>query len=463
MITDFDIAIVGGGAAATACLLAMAALPNAQELRVLWVAPAACDGRGIAYGTRDAMHRLNVRAFRMSARADVPNDFVDFLTERFGHADPQGFYPRRCYGDYLAQRASAAWQGLNGERWDTCAQHLSHDGDAWILTGGDNMQRRARHLLLALGPLPQQTLTCVDTALLQRGTYRSDPYGWAAGSQAKLGMRQIWIIGSGLTAVDLALTAVQQHSDAQIHLISRHGALPAVHGPAHAALTDLFGAELQLPSVSEVLRRLRGSMANLSDWRAGIDSLRALTADRWQHWPAVEQRRFLRHLRWVWDCARHRMAPEVAAAIEALQCNGRLEVHRGRVLAIRADQQNALLHWRARGEHQSRVSAADLVLQATGLNTGVKACASPLLRSLLDSGLAYPDALNMGLAVDAQQRLIGNHGVRDDAHVIGALARGSRFECIAMPEIRNTAAAIARELLDRWRQAALNSQNRIST
>ena len=93
-------------------------------------------------------------------------------------------------------------------------------------------------------------------------------------------------------------------------------------------------------------------------------------------------------------------------------------------------------------------NSADLVLQATGFNTGLSRYTTPLLRSLLEGGLAQIDALDMGLAVDPEQRLIDGKGqVRTDAHVIGALALGSRFECIAMPEIRSTAAAIAHDLL----------------
>jgi len=447
MSTNFDVAIVGGGAAAATTLIALAALPQADQLRVLWMAPAPCDGRGLAYSTPDLMHRLNVRAQCMSARADLPEDFVDFLTTRFGHADPHGFYPRRCYGAYLAERVATAWQSLRGERWEVSAQHLDHDGGAWILTGSDDTQRRADHLVLAIGPQAQQALSCVEPALLERGSYRIDPYAWVSASHANFGIRQIWIIGSGLSAVDLALTAARLHSDAQIHLISRHGALPTAHGPVQTPAADLFATQLQLPAVSQVLRELRRNIAQHGDWRALIDALRARTADRWQHWPKPEQQRFLRHLRWLWDSARHRMAPEVAAATTALQASGRLSVHRGRVMAIRAEQQRARLHWRPRGDSRIKVDSADLVLQATGFNTGLSRCTTPLLRSLLEGGLAQVDALDMGLAVDPEQRLIDGKGqVRTDAHVIGALALGSRFECIAMPEIRSTAAAIAHDL-----------------
>lgn len=451
-----DVAVIGGGAAATAMLVALASRDGPMP-SVIWVAPEGEDGRGRAYSTRDPVHRLNVRAARMSVRADLPDDFVRYLIDNDGHADPQGFYTRRRYGEYLATRAAECAARIPVERWLSVATGATRAAGGWQIVGRDGQRRSARHLVLAVGP-QEPSLPCgIDPSLLRRGRYCLDPYAWAEQAHRGGSLRQIWIIGSGLTAVDLALTAAQNHAQARIHLLSRHGALPATHAQAHSTAVDALAQCDSLPKASQALRLIRDQCCPMTDWREAIDGLRARMADRWQQWPVVEQQRFLRHARWAWDSARHRMAPEVARAMTALIKSGQVTVHRGHLVGAVPRAQSVELTWRPRASVERQITDADLVLQATGLNTRVSGCGMPLLRSLLDQGLARPDPLDLGLHVDGQQRMLDAAGrAHADAHVLGALARGSRFECIAMPEIRSTAAAIVRELaMQRDRQLAV--------
>ena len=65
-------------------------------------------GPGLAYSTPFEGHLLNVRSDRMSAVEGRPGDFVDWLRDNCPqHADPDGFAPRRLYGEYLQHRLSA--------------------------------------------------------------------------------------------------------------------------------------------------------------------------------------------------------------------------------------------------------------------------------------------------------------------------------------------------------------------
>jgi uncharacterized NAD(P)/FAD-binding protein YdhS len=63
-----------------------------------------------------------------------------------------------------------------------------------------------------------------------------------------------------------------------------------------------------------------------------------------------------------------------------------------------------------------------------------------LLRSLLDSGAAQPDHLNIGLEVDERSRA----GSRIWA--LGPLTKGRYWEIIAVPDIRGQAAAVAEDI-----------------
>ncbi len=100
------IAIIGGGFSGTMAAVNLARLSPAP-LRVTLLNPGSPAGRGIAYGTRRPEHLLNVAARNMSALADHPNHFLEWLRTRTEYADvPEAelretYLPRRVYGDYL--------------------------------------------------------------------------------------------------------------------------------------------------------------------------------------------------------------------------------------------------------------------------------------------------------------------------------------------------------------------------
>ena len=65
-----------------------------------------------------------------------------------------------------------------------------------------------------------------------------------------------------------------------------------------------------------------------------IDGLRPHTQRLWTALPDAERRRFLRHLRPYWEVHRHRLAPPVAARLQAALAGGRLRVLAARLQGI---------------------------------------------------------------------------------------------------------------------------------
>ena len=63
---------------------------------------------------------------------------------------------------------------------------------------------------------------------------------------------------------------------------------------------------------------------------------------------------------------------------------------------------------------------------------------------MLADGLATPEPLGLGIRVDAGLGVVGRRGDRVPAlWAVGPLARGSRFEATAVPELRMMAQEVA--------------------
>jgi uncharacterized NAD(P)/FAD-binding protein YdhS len=175
-------------------------------------------------------------------------------------------------------------------------------------------------------------------------------------------------------------------------------------------------------------------------WRAAVDSLRPYSHALWQGLTHDEQRRFLRHSRPWWDVHRHRIAPEVAAIVARMIAGGQLEIVAGRIDSARETTEGVEVEYRRRGSDRSRSESFAYVFNCTGPLHSVTRSKDPLLRSLLDVGQVKPDHLGIGLEVDGTCRA-GEH-----LWAMGPLTKGRYWEIIAVPDIREQAAAVAEDI-----------------
>jgi uncharacterized NAD(P)/FAD-binding protein YdhS len=192
-------------------------------------------------------------------------------------------------------------------------------------------------------------------------------------------------------------------------------------------------------SVRELWRWLRKRSAKVG-WRAAIDSLRPHSHALWQSLDQGQQERFLRHARPWWDVHRHRIAPEVARKIHDAVADGRLEVMAGRVVSASVSDEAivvAIRKRRANAPHSLRFAYA---FNCTGPLHSIERTKDPLLRGLLDARLVRSDRLGIGLEVDDRSR------AGDQIWALGPLTKGRYWEIIAVPDIREQAAAVAEDI-----------------
>ena len=461
------IAVIGGGAAGAAVVGEFLRRGDAA-CELVWLTGRGAPGRGVAYATNNAEHLLNVRAANMGLFADDAGALLRFLQTRCTPALPGDFLPRSAFGDYveatMAQLMASGRVRLEMQGCEAIAIERGADGGYRVATD-EGTGIDVDGVVLAVGALPPVPIAEVGDEAIASGRYIPDP--WKA-PFLQSAPQEIAVLGSGLTAVDVILSTAARWPDARIIALSRHGRLPAAHcaAPAkpYAHQTQLFEELKATPSIRRWVTILRESLHDdAPDWRSVVDGLRPVTVELWRSLDIVQRRRFLRHLRWAWEVARHRMAPQTARIVEQLQDEGRLRVVAGRVRRIEGSGPLSLTY-RRRDDGTTRQLDIDLAIQATGLQTAVQRTSHRLLRQMFESRLVRADRHGLGIDADTAGRVMRADGSAERGmRVIGTLLRGTLWECTALPEIRTMAAKFARELpfeLGRSRKPASDASHR---
>ncbi|WP_395404710.1 FAD/NAD(P)-binding protein [Pseudoduganella sp. UC29_106] len=299
------ILIIGGGFCGVACAVQVLRLAGARPVRVLLLERSALGG--MAYARCGPEHLLNVPAGKMSAVDDDPESFLRFARIRLPQAAAADFLPRRLYGDYLsamldaASRAAAAadrpgWPGRGDaphaklERVTGQAVSLSSDGAGLRAVLADGRTVYADRVVLATGHFARCDLPAL-AGLHADSRYQGDP--WDLARLASVHPAEpVLLLGSGLTAVDVALTLLARGVQ-RITMLSRHGLLPQPHRGLralrhpHPALTaGTAGLWGDAATVRAQLRAFRRACVGgkRADWRDVMAALRPHTADVWRAW-----------------------------------------------------------------------------------------------------------------------------------------------------------------------------------
>jgi uncharacterized NAD(P)/FAD-binding protein YdhS len=431
-----DIAIVGGGASG---VLLAAQLVRKARLRVAIIERDAHPGLGVAYSTHCPGHLLNVRASDMTALADEPDHFVQWLARDgrgFGRTD---FVPRAIYGRYLQDLLADAIHRSGGRleviRGNVVA--IRHESDGVELDIEDRGPLRARKAVLATGHRPPSK---------DSGAYRGNP--WRDEAVAGLPFdASVLLIGTSLTMIDVLISLLEHGHKGAILALSRRGLLPNSHPPAPIPTPDADTSDLFTGSLSQRTGRFRARLRAGLGWPGLMQLLRPHNNDMWQGLDLDQRKRFLRHLRPWWDIHRHRVAPQIGALIDAAQSRGQLSIIAGRIeIGLTTDDKVEVTIIR-RGSYVRENRSFDRVVDCRGPRNDVD-LQVPLHAQLVANGLLRPDPLNQGLDVGAGEALIGRDGRPSDRlFVLGPPTRGRYTEIVAIPDIRLQAADVASSLI----------------
>ena len=436
-MNDIRVAVVGAGASGT--ILALHLLREGAG-HVTLIEREREAGRGTAYGTRRPEHVLNVTAGRMSVWPDDPGEFARWIASRGGSADD--YARREDFGDYLSGLLEAAGDRIGVVSCDAVA--IERAGGREQVRLGDGRCIIADAVVLALGNLRPAIPAGIDAGRLG-AAFVDDP--WYGGlADAIEDSDTVLLVGTGLTAVDAALTLDALGFRGRIFALSRRGLLPR----ANLKREPVVEPPVSMPADPvALLRAVRRRGARIG-WREAVHEIRVSAQSLWAAMPLTWRRRFLRHLRPWWDVHRHRIAPVVAAGIEALQRDGRFAAAAGWIVSAEPDGKGALVRWRPRGEAGARELRVARIVNCAGPELDIGRAGEPLLDALIGAGRICPDPCRLGIDVDRDSRALDRNGAANDSlYAIGPMTRGAFWESIAIADIAAQAQAIARRITGR--------------
>ena len=166
--SSVDVAIIGAGFCGA--MVAINLLRNAKEvIDIALIERSGGFAKGLAYGTTDRSHLLNVPAGKMGAFSDDHEHFYRWIRgnleklreEGVIHVGPDSFLPRVVYGKYLSSLLDQAdsqpnLRRITGEAIDVVP--LANGGFRVKIQIREKTPLTAGHVVLALGNFPRVTL-----------------------------------------------------------------------------------------------------------------------------------------------------------------------------------------------------------------------------------------------------------------------------------------------------------------
>ena len=338
----------------------------------------------------------------MSAFPDIPSDLVEWARRTGRQPDAQAFLPRRDYAVYLRETLDR----LRDDRLSFRAERVRD-----IAAGRRRLraarERRPDDPRQRGGPGPRQPAARAarssTASRFPRPAGTCPTRGTSVGSTTLAPDAVVVLVGSGLTAVDTAITLLEDAPDRRVVMVSRHGLLPAAHveQSSTAWLSPIPSGPLTADQLADLLRDQVAAAARQGvDWRPVVDGLRAPTQGLWMRLDLDERRRFLSTYARAWEIRRHRMAPEIAARLDRYRDEGRLQVLDGGLAGLT----DHVLRCEVELPALPDTLFADAVVNCTGPMTDISRSTDPLLGALVRRGLVTPDPLRLGVVVHAPGR-----------------------------------------------------------
>lgn len=477
MAVPLQVVVVGGGFSGTMVAIQLARMATGRPVQVTVVNTGYKPACGVAYDTACMEHLITLPAHMSSAFPDEPDHLVEWLqTDACAHDVevqalgqdnlPGAFISRRLYGKYLE---SLMHRYVTGSRFNRVAIRYV-DGEAVDVenvtsAGADVVLKDGRRIpadkiVLATGNEAPAGLPGFSApAVAQHPGWVADPWlDWSTHLSGADPGKNVVLLGTGLTCVDIMLTLLRQNWSGSITAVSRHALLPMPHfradeslegtedwPPAGVELTDLTLQEL-LVLFSEYAARVKaagGHPARL------IGKISPQATYIWRNFDLADKQLFVSRYATRYKNLRQQIAPSLHAELQQAVVQEKIVVVRGSVLSVEPDNKQLCVRIQDGSDPLlARTLRADMVINCLGPNVRMSDTNSRLLRNLLGKRLIEPDDMDMGIRVDAGLRALEDgQQVSSLFLAIGPLLRGTLWDSIAVPNLRLQAVEVAQTIL----------------
>lgn len=427
------IVIVGGGFTGATAAIHFAREAKAP-LEITVVEPRADVGRGVAYSTTDPDHRVNAPAGIHFVYQDDTGGFETWLKSSGilqSDLDIAAFdgsiFPRRSdWGAYVCNEfkahidSNASSSSLHHIRDHASSLTQTAEGYRVLCVSGNELD--ADLVVVTTSNETPNTPHPFPDALRSHPSFVGNPWDTAKLSQVNERSR-VLIIGAGLTAADVMVTLLRDHKPRRIDVISRHGLRPTGRPTSHAGLPQpiwdrlerspsLFGKKHgPQRSVLTVLKHLRTDIATAAQagipWQSAFDDVRDSARKLWIGLPLAEKRRFVRHLRRLYDVCRFRYPPQTQDILDTAEHDGRIVFHVGQATSVRERDYQIDVAWGHNNGDAQTAGTYDCIVNCVGPPARPDQSGNQFLKSIVTAGHVRASALDIGLEVDDDCRAVG--------------------------------------------------------
>ena len=421
-----SIAIIGGGFTGAVTAIHLARSANGP-LEIFVIEPRDEVGRGVAYSATDPDHRINAPAGIHYLYPEDPDGMENWLRKNGGFAeDPDiaafdgSIFPRR--GDFGAYVHSEVLAHMDSNPSGSILRHIKtratgikqhSDGHRIKLESGADLE--ADLVIVATSNEEPLIPPPFSGALTDHASFVANPWDLPKLAGLRKG-GDILVIGAGLTSADVIVTLLRDNQPRHIDVVSRHGIRPTSRPTSHAGLPQPIWERMEVApapfpakhgpqdNVLTIMKLLRQDIAKNAaagiPWQPAFDDLRDSLRSVWIGLPLEEKRRFLRHLRRVYDSCRFRYPPQTEAILKRAEGEGLVTFHVGQI-ATAHDRGDAIeVAWQAGGNGQRQTRSFDAIVNCVGVPARPDKAGNAFLESIIDAGLVRVSPLDVGLDVD---------------------------------------------------------------
>lgn len=378
------------------------------------------DSFGSAFSEFSKNYILNVPAIKMSAFSDKPSDFYEFISKNYPSLaiSETDFAPRYIYGEYLKSITKEAFLNAKNNNLEVNfipseVTSIHKKSDYFNIADSQNKLHKVSHIALATS-FKQSNLECdFSSEGLIKNLWCADAKKF---HEEKINNKNICIIGSGLTAVDVIIGLKKKDFQGKIVVISRRGNFPKKHFSSIQKIPNFISAADAKNGMLFLCLKIRKFLRENSefDLRHIIDSIRPITKEIWRNLDHKNKKLFWRFMPY-WNIFRHRAPASSIEIIDEMIKNGQVEIRKSGVQKIISANNKIIL------QAKSGNIEADYLVNCLGFEFRSKKY--PLMQQMINEELLEEDFVLVK----------SNH---KNIHLLGGLNIARDFEITSVPDMK---------------------------